>query len=61
MVKKILLGLGGVVALVLLGGGGWVFPQVRAYDESTLEVYAVEPPHLERSTDPAVKVSAPER
>lgn len=54
MLKKILLGLGAVVVLVLLVGGGYSYVQASAFDASMDEVYAVAPPDVHASADPAV-------
>jgi mono/diheme cytochrome c family protein len=54
MLKKILLVLGGLVALVLLGGGGYVGVVVYKFNASMAKVYDVPPPALAASKDPAV-------
>lgn len=53
MIKKILLGLGVLIALVLVGGGGWVAWQVHAYDASMAKVYDVPLPGIVVPNDPA--------
>jgi mono/diheme cytochrome c family protein len=58
MVKRVLkrafAGVGVILGLALLGGGGFVWSQVRAFDASTARVYDVPLPQITRSTDPAV-------
>lgn len=53
-VKRVGLGFGAVVAVVLLGGGSYVAAKSAAFDESIAKVYAVPPIAVQRSTDPAV-------
>jgi mono/diheme cytochrome c family protein len=54
IVKKVLLGLGAVLALVLLGGGAFAYSLSSAYTESMNQVYDVPLRDVVRSTDPAV-------
>ncbi len=54
VVKKVLIGLGGTVALVLAGGGIFYAVQASAFDASMSKVYDVPVPKVERSTDAAV-------
>ncbi len=53
-VKRILLGLIAVIALAALGVSGFVWMQVRAFDESVAKVYEVPLPKVARSSDPEV-------
>jgi hypothetical protein len=50
--KKALLGVGAVVAVVVLGGGGFVYAKVSSYNASLDKVYDVPLPKLERTSDP---------
>ena len=52
--KKALMGGGALVGLVTLGGGGFVFAEVLAFNASLDKVYDVPLPELERSTEPAL-------
>ena len=52
--KKALLGVGAVVGVVVLGGGGFVYAKVSAFNASLDKVYDVPLPKLERTTDPAL-------
>jgi hypothetical protein len=52
-IKKALLGVGAVVGVVVLGGGGFVYAKVSAYNASLDKVYDVPLPKLERTTDAA--------
>lgn len=54
MVKKVLKGLGKLVALVAVGVGCYVGFHAHAFDVSMARVYAVPLPAVARSTDPAV-------
>jgi hypothetical protein len=54
LVKKILIGVGAVIALAAAGVGGFVYVQTSAYDASMDKVYDVPIPKLELSTDPTV-------
>jgi len=54
LIKKVLIGLGGLVVLAGLGLGGFVFVHTSAYDASLEKVYDVPVRPIERSTDPAV-------
>lgn len=54
LIKKVLMGLGGLVVLAGLGLGGFVFVQTSAYDSSLEKVYDVPVRPIERSSDPAV-------
>jgi mono/diheme cytochrome c family protein len=49
--KKALLGVGGLLGVVALAGGGFVYAKVSAYNASLDKVYDVPLPKLERSTD----------
>jgi mono/diheme cytochrome c family protein len=53
-VKKILLGVGGVVGVVVVGGAAFVGYQVHAFNASIEKVYDVPVPTMVRATDPAV-------
>ncbi|MBL0194486.1 MAG: hypothetical protein IPQ09_09755, partial [Myxococcales bacterium] len=52
--KRVLQGIGAALGLALVGFGGFVGLQVRAFDESMAKVYDVPPMPIERSADPAV-------
>jgi mono/diheme cytochrome c family protein len=54
IVKKILLGVGGVVGLVAVGGAAFVAYEVHAFNASLQKVYDVPVPSMVRSSDPAV-------
>ncbi len=54
IVKKILFGLGGVVGVVVLGGGAFVWSRVAAFDASLERVYDVPIPEVQASKDAAV-------
>lgn len=54
LLKRILLGVGAVIGLVVVGGGGYVYVQTSAFDASLDKVYDVPVPTVQRSTDPAV-------
>lgn len=54
VMKKIALGVGGVVVVAGLGAGGYVYDKTSAYDRSLDEVYQVPIPSVERSQDPAI-------
>ena len=43
-----------VVGLLLLGGGGFVYSQVSAFDASMAKVYEVPVPNMTHSSDPLV-------
>jgi len=51
---KILVGLGGLLGVAALGGGGFVWSKVSAYNSSMNTVYEVALPKIERSMDPEV-------
>jgi cytochrome c553 len=51
ILKKALLGVGGLVALVGLGLGGFVFIKTSAFNASLDQVYDVPLPKIERTTD----------
>lgn len=53
-IKKALLGVGGLVGVVALGGGAFVWSKVSAYNGSLEKVYDVPLPQVERTTDPAM-------
>lgn len=52
-VKKALVGVGGLLGLAIVGGGGFVFMKVSAFNSSLDKVYDVPLPKVERTTDPA--------
>lgn len=52
--KTILVGVGALFGVVLVGGGGFVFAQTRAFDQAVQKKYDVPLPPVVRSTDPAV-------
>ena len=52
--KKVLIGLGSVLALAAASAGGYVWMQTSAFDSSMGKVYDVPVPSLELSTDPEV-------
>lgn len=52
-VKKVLIGVGGVLGVAALGGGGFVFLKVSAFNSSMDKVYDVPLPQVERTTDAA--------
>src|SRR5262245_34597781 len=54
MLKKVLLGVLAVVLVVAIGGGGFFFTRVWAFDDSFKKVYDVPVPDVTASTDPAV-------
>lgn len=54
LIKKVLLGLGGVVAIVVVGGGAFYAVQASAFEGSMDKVYDVPLPKVERSSDPTV-------
>jgi cytochrome c553 len=54
LLKKILIGVGAVIGLVVVGAGGFVYVQTSAFDASLEKVYDVPIPNVQRSTDPAV-------
>jgi mono/diheme cytochrome c family protein len=54
MLKKLLIGVGVLLLLVVLGAAGFVYAQASAFDASMSKVYAVKPPQLAASTDPLV-------
>lgn len=54
LLKKVLIGLGGVVALGASGGGAYVWTQTSAYDARMQKVYAVPIPNVSASRDAAV-------
>ncbi|MBM4361364.1 MAG: cytochrome C [Deltaproteobacteria bacterium] len=53
-VKKLLLGVGALVATVGVGGGAYAWTQISAFDESVARKYDVPLPAITLSTDPAV-------
>lgn len=53
MIKKILLGIGVLFALLLVVGGAWATWEVHAYDTSMAKVYDVPLPSIVVSNDPA--------
>jgi mono/diheme cytochrome c family protein len=54
LLKKILIGVGAVIGLVVVGGGAFVYAQTSAYDASLDKVYDVPLRTIQLSTDPAV-------
>jgi hypothetical protein len=52
LLKKIGIGIGAVVVLVLLGGGLFVWKQASAFDASMSKVYPVPVTEFQRVTDP---------
>lgn len=54
VLKKILIGVGGVVGLAAAGVGGYVWMQMSAFDSSMSKVYDVPVPAVKLSTDPEV-------
>jgi hypothetical protein len=53
-IKKALLGVGALVGVAVLGGGGFVYAKVSAYNTSLDKVYDVPLPKVERTTDPTL-------
>jgi len=49
MKRKILLGLGGLLLVVMIGGSAFVVQMVRAFDASVAKVYDVAPPSVTAS------------
>jgi mono/diheme cytochrome c family protein len=54
IIKRILVGVSGAVALVVVGGAAFVGYQVLRFDSSMDKVYDVPVPKVARSNDPAV-------
>jgi mono/diheme cytochrome c family protein len=54
IVKKILLGVGGVVGLGAIGVGVFLFSEARAFDASMNKVYDIPLPDIKSTNDPAV-------
>jgi mono/diheme cytochrome c family protein len=54
VLKKIILGVLGLIVLVAVIGGGWVLMQVSAFDESVAKTWDVPLPTITLSADPAV-------
>jgi mono/diheme cytochrome c family protein len=52
--KRILLGLAGLVVLLVLSASAYAFVQARSFDASMEKVYGVPVPRMTRSDDPAV-------
>jgi mono/diheme cytochrome c family protein len=52
--KKVLIGVGGVLLLAVLGVAIFVYVHTSAFDASLDKVYDVPVPSIQRSTDPAV-------
>lgn len=50
--KKALIGVGGLIGVVALGAGAFVYSKVSAYDASLDKVYDVPLPKIELSADP---------
>jgi cytochrome c553 len=55
-VKKSLIAVGSLVGVLVLGGGGFVYAKVSAFNASLDKVYDVPLPKLERTTD-AIKLA----
>jgi hypothetical protein len=53
-IKKALLGVGGLIGVVVLGGGAFVYAKVSAYNASLDKVYDVPLPKIERTADPVM-------
>lgn len=53
IVKKVLLGVVGVLALATAGAGGFVWTQTSAYDDSMNQVYDIPVPSVTLTTDAA--------
>lgn len=53
MWKKVLLGVAGVLGVALLAGGGFVYAQTSAYDESMEQIHDVAVPKIAAATDAA--------
>jgi Cytochrome c len=51
--KKVLIGVGGLVGLVVVGGGAFAAFHASRYNASLDKVYPVAVPKLERTTDPS--------
>ena len=54
IVKKVLLGVGGVIGVVVVGGAAFVGYEVHAFNASLEKVYDVPVPTMARVTDPAL-------
>jgi mono/diheme cytochrome c family protein len=54
MLKKVLIGVGIFLLVVLLGATGFVYAQASAFDTSMAKLYSVKPPSIMASTDAAV-------
>jgi mono/diheme cytochrome c family protein len=54
ILRKVLVGVGALLALSTVGAGSYVMLQVRAYEESMAKVYDTPPVAITRSTDPVV-------
>jgi mono/diheme cytochrome c family protein len=54
VIKKVLLGVLGLLAVLLLGAFGFAATEAAVFDSSLKKVYAVAPPLLSASTDTAV-------
>jgi hypothetical protein len=52
IVKRVLLGVGGALGLLVLGGGAFVGCQVHRFNESLDKVYDIPVPQITRVTDP---------
>ncbi len=52
IVKRVLLGVGGALGLILVGGGAFVGCQVHRYNASMDKVYDIPVPQITRVTDP---------
>jgi mono/diheme cytochrome c family protein len=54
MLKKVLIGAGIFLLVVLLGASGFAYVQASAFDASMAKLYSVQPPSITASTDPQV-------
>ncbi|MGC4070569.1 MAG: hypothetical protein QM784_39055 [Polyangiaceae bacterium] len=54
VIKRTFIGIGGGLALALIGVAGYAYRQIRDYDASMAVEYAPELPKITASTDPAV-------
>lgn len=50
--KRVAVGIGAVVGLLLVGGGGFAYSQASAFDASLAKVYDLPLPAVEKVTDP---------
>jgi cytochrome c553 len=54
IVKRVLIGVGGLLSVVVIGAGAFVGYNVHRYNSSMDQVYDVPVPAIQRSTDPVV-------